>query len=130
MTHARIRYLTSKRSVDERSRSRRVADRLFEGLPEVPTVGEAGAGIGATVPWLVERRVTAGSYRDIDLSSTVIDRAYFPEWDGEDWRLVERTPCEEFTLENGSESPDAGDERDRPAGGRRGVPPGRSGGAV
>ena len=56
-----------------------MADRLFEGLPEAPTVGEAGAGIGATGPWLIERRVTAGSYRAIDIPSTVIDRAYSPE---------------------------------------------------
>ena len=72
MSYARIRYLASKRGVDERSRSRRVADRPFEALPEAPTVGEAGAGIGATVPWLVEWGVTAGSYRGIDLSPTVI----------------------------------------------------------
>jgi dihydrofolate reductase len=24
---------------------------------------------------------------------------YFPEWDADDWRLVERTPYDEFTLE-------------------------------
>jgi len=75
MNHARIRYLESKRSVDERSRSRRVADRLFEALPEAPAVGEAGAGTGTTVPWLLERGVTAGSYRGIDLSPAVIAHA-------------------------------------------------------
>jgi len=47
MRHARVRYLESKRSVDERSRSRRVADRLFEALPEAPAVGEAGSGTGS-----------------------------------------------------------------------------------
>jgi len=55
MNHARVRYLESKHSVDERSRSRRVSERLFEALPEAPTVGEAGAGTGTTVPWLLER---------------------------------------------------------------------------
>ncbi|PSQ55126.1 SAM-dependent methyltransferase [Halobacteriales archaeon SW_8_68_21] len=75
MKHARIRYLESKHSVDKRSRSRRVSDRLFEALPEAPTVGEAGAGTGTTVPWLLERGVTAGSYRGIDLSPTVVAHA-------------------------------------------------------
>ena len=41
MNHARIRHPASKRSVDERPRSRRVADRPFEALPEVPTVDPA-----------------------------------------------------------------------------------------
>ena len=41
MSYARIRYLASKRSVDERSRSRRAADRPFEVPPEVPTVDSA-----------------------------------------------------------------------------------------
>ena len=75
MKHAQIRYLESKHSVDERSRSRRVADRLFEVLPAAPVVGEAGAGTGATVPWLLERGVTAGSYRGIDVSPTAVAHA-------------------------------------------------------
>lgn len=75
MKHARIRYLESKQSVDQRSRSRRVADRVFEAIPEAPTVGEAGAGTGTTVPWLFEHGVTAGSYTGIDLSPTVIEHA-------------------------------------------------------
>ncbi|WP_241658479.1 class I SAM-dependent methyltransferase [Halorubrum sp. BOL3-1] len=52
-----------------------MSDRLFEALPEAPTVGEAGAGTGTTVPWLLERGVTAGSYRGIDLSPTVVAHA-------------------------------------------------------
>ncbi len=75
MKHAKIRYLEAKHSVDERSRSRRVADRLFEALPEALTVGEAGSGTGTAVPWLLERGVTSGSYRGIDLSPTVIAHA-------------------------------------------------------
>ena len=31
--------------------------------------------------------------------------AYFPEWDGENWTLVERTPYEEFTLEEWAREP-------------------------
>jgi len=31
--------------------------------------------------------------------------AYFPEWDGENWTLVERTPYEEFTLEEWARDP-------------------------
>ena len=41
VNHARIRHLASKRSVDERSRSRRAADRPFEAPPEAPTVDSA-----------------------------------------------------------------------------------------
>lgn len=73
--HAQIRYLESKHSVDERSRSRRVADRLFEALPEAPTVGEAGAGAGTTVPWLLDGDVTAGPHRGVDLPPTVVAHA-------------------------------------------------------
>lgn len=75
MKHARIRYLESKRTIDERSRSRRVADRLFECLPDAPTVGEAGAGTGGAVPWLLDGGVTAGTYRGVDLSPTVVAHA-------------------------------------------------------
>ena len=31
--------------------------------------------------------------------------AYFPEWDGENWTLIERTPYEEFTLEEWAREP-------------------------
>ena len=31
--------------------------------------------------------------------------AYFPEWEGENWTLVERTPYEEFTLEEWAREP-------------------------
>jgi len=73
--HARVRYLEAKRSVDEASRSRRVADRFLAGLPAAPRVLEAGAGTGSLVPWLVERGVTAGSYRGVEASAAVVAHA-------------------------------------------------------
>ncbi|PSQ34829.1 hypothetical protein BRD05_06345 [Halobacteriales archaeon QS_9_70_65] len=41
VNHPRVRHLAPKRSVDERPRSRRVATRPFEALPEAPTVDSA-----------------------------------------------------------------------------------------
>lgn len=75
MNHAQIRYLESKRSVDRRSRSRRVTDQLFGLLPSAPTIGEAGAGTGTTVSWLLDHGVTAGSYHGVDLSSMLVAHA-------------------------------------------------------
>lgn len=75
MNHARIRYLESKRSVDRRSRSHRVAASLLNSLPEDPVIGEVGTGIGATVAWLARHGVTDGFYRGIDLSPQVIAHA-------------------------------------------------------
>jgi SAM-dependent methyltransferase len=73
--HAQVRYLEAKRSVDEESRSRRVADRFVAALPATPRVLEAGAGTGSLVPWLVERGVTAGSYRGVEASAAVVAHA-------------------------------------------------------
>jgi hypothetical protein len=73
--HARVRYLEAKRSVDDRSRSRRVADQFVGSLPATPRILEAGAGTGSLVPWLVDRGVTAGSYRGVEASATVAAHA-------------------------------------------------------
>ena len=73
--HARVRYLEAKRSVDEESRSRRAADRFVAALPAAPRVIEAGAGTGSLVPWLVDRGVTAGSYRGVEASAAVVAHA-------------------------------------------------------
>lgn len=75
MNHARVRYLESKRTVDERSRSRRVAAELFDALPDAPTIGEAGCGAGAAVPWLVDAGLRAGSYHGVELSSPLVAHA-------------------------------------------------------
>jgi hypothetical protein len=73
--HARVRYLEAKRSVDEESRSGRVADRFVAALPAAPRVIEAGAGTGSLVPWLLDRGVTAGSYRGVEASAAVVAHA-------------------------------------------------------
>ncbi|QPV62028.1 methyltransferase domain-containing protein [Halosimplex litoreum] len=72
MTHAATRYLESKRSVDDRARSRRVRDRLLGALPDAPRVLEAGCGTGVTVANLVEWGVDRGEYRGIDRDPGVV----------------------------------------------------------
>ncbi|ELZ27003.1 hypothetical protein C475_08711 [Halosimplex carlsbadense 2-9-1] len=72
MTHAATRYLESKRSVDDRARSRRVRDRLLGELPDAPRVLEAGCGTGVTVANLVEWGVDRGEYRGIDRDPGVV----------------------------------------------------------
>ena len=71
MNHAAARYLESKRSVDDRARSRRVRDRLLDALPAEPRVFEAGCGTGATVPKLHEWGVGA-TYRGVDRDAGVV----------------------------------------------------------
>lgn len=75
--HARVRYLEAKRSVDDRSRSRRVAGRFLDLLPATPRIVEAGTGTGTTVSWLVGHDVTAGSYLGVDASAVVTDHARY-----------------------------------------------------
>ncbi len=71
MDHALVRYLEAKRSVDDRSLSRRVRAALFDALPDEPRIVEAGAGTGSTVPRLVEAGV-AGDYRGIDAAERLV----------------------------------------------------------
>jgi SAM-dependent methyltransferase len=72
MNHAAIRYLESKRSVDDRALSRRVRDRLLSELPAAPRVLEAGCGTGATVARLHDWGVTPASYRGVDRDEGVV----------------------------------------------------------
>ena len=65
--HALVRYLEAKRTVDDRSFSRRVRDTLYELLPSEPRMIDIGAGTGATVPRLLDSGI-GGSYRGIDSS--------------------------------------------------------------
>lgn len=71
MTHARPRYLESKRSVDDRALSRSVRDRLLAELPSDPRVFEAGCGTGVTVPRLCSWGVDAGRYRGVDTDQRI-----------------------------------------------------------
>lgn len=73
--HADVRYLESKRSVDERARSRRVRDRLLAELPAAPDVVDVGAGTGAFLPCLLEWGVRRGAYRGVDRSAALVDHA-------------------------------------------------------
>lgn len=65
--HALVRYLEAKRTVDNRSFSRRVRETLHELLPSEPEIIDVGAGTGATVPRLLDSGI-GGSYRGIDSS--------------------------------------------------------------
>jgi hypothetical protein len=70
--HARVRYLESKRSVDDRALSRRVSAELRDRLPPSPTVFEAGPGTGVTVPRLLSWGVESGRYRGVERSAALV----------------------------------------------------------
>ena len=70
--HARPRYLTAKRSVDERARNRRVRARLVDVLPDRPHVVEAGSGVGFTVPTLREWGIEPRGYWGVDTDPEVV----------------------------------------------------------
>lgn len=67
-----IRYLEAKRSVDDRSLSARVRDRLLSELPPAPDVFEAGCGTGVTVPRLLSWGVDDGQYVGVDSDPAVV----------------------------------------------------------
>lgn len=75
MDHATPRYLHAKETVDGRAHSRRVRDRLLEGLPESPRIVEAGCGTGVTVSRLRSWGVDRGAYRGIDASGPIVAHA-------------------------------------------------------
>lgn len=75
MAPSTVRYLAAKRSVDDRSLSRRVRDHLCAALPTAPAVFEAGCGTGVTVPRLLEWGLTAGSYIGVDTTRETIEHA-------------------------------------------------------
>jgi SAM-dependent methyltransferase len=70
--HARRRYLTAKRSVDDRARDRRVRGLLRRALPDRPRVVEAGCGAGLSVPALYGWDVTPASYRGVDTDAGIV----------------------------------------------------------
>lgn len=70
--HARRRYLTAKRSVDDRARNRRVRDRLRATLAERPRVVEAGPGAGFTVAALHEWGHPPARYHGVDAGDRVV----------------------------------------------------------
>jgi len=75
MSHAEPRYLEAKRTVDDRSLSRRVRDRLLESLVAQPRVLEAGCGTGTMVPRLYEWGLESGIYVGVDQSETAVSVA-------------------------------------------------------
>jgi SAM-dependent methyltransferase len=75
MDHAAVRYLESKRSVDDRALAPRVRDRLLDSLPARPRILEAGCGTGVTVPRLHSWGVRSGSYRGVDRDPAVVSFA-------------------------------------------------------
>ena len=72
MEHAHVRYLESKRSVDDRALNRRVRDRLLAELPADPEIVEFAAGTGVTVPRLLDWGVTAFDYRGIEQDADLV----------------------------------------------------------
>lgn len=91
MDHADVRYLETKRTVDDRARSRRVRDRLLAAIPESPGVVDAGAGTGVMLERLLAWGVRPESYRGIDRSGALVEHAR-TTLPGE---LAERYPVDE-----------------------------------
>jgi hypothetical protein len=75
--HARRRYLTAKRSVDDRARDRRVRDRLRAALPDRPRVVEAGPGAGFTVAALHEWGHPPADYHGVDAGDRAVAHARY-----------------------------------------------------
>ncbi|WP_373188998.1 class I SAM-dependent methyltransferase [Halolamina sp.] len=75
MSHANVRYLEAKRTVDDRALSDRVRERLLAALPAAPTVLDAGCGTGAMLQRLHEWGVTAGRYHGVDRGAGVVEFA-------------------------------------------------------
>lgn len=70
-----IRYLDAKRTVDDRSLSVRIVDKLRELLPENPHIFEAGCGTGITISRLREWGIDEFSYHGTDTAGPVLDAA-------------------------------------------------------
>jgi SAM-dependent methyltransferase len=75
MDHANVRYLESKRSVDDRALNARVRDRLLAELPAEPEIVEFAAGTGVTVPRLVGWGLSAFDYRGIEQDAALVEYA-------------------------------------------------------
>ncbi|WP_136686538.1 class I SAM-dependent methyltransferase [Halorhabdus amylolytica] len=75
MNHTETRYLEAKRSLDDRSRSPRVRERLLSALPSEPRILDVGCGTGTMVPGLLEWGIDTGTYRGVDGDAGVIDFA-------------------------------------------------------
>lgn len=94
MSHADVRYLEAKRSVDDHALSTPVRERLLATLPDAPTVLDAGCGTGAMLQRLHEWGVTAGSYRGVDRGERVVafastERPRILGWQGADVTPIE-----------------------------------------
>jgi SAM-dependent methyltransferase len=70
--HGRARYLSAKRSVDDRARSDRVRERLLAAVPSSPRVVEAGCGLGFAVPTLRSWGVEPRSYLGVDADAGTV----------------------------------------------------------
>lgn len=77
MSHAAVRYLEAKRSVDDRALAPGPIETILASLPPEPRILEAGCGTGTMVPRLVEWGVDAGTYLGVDRDRTVIDVARY-----------------------------------------------------
>ncbi len=68
--HGRRRYLTAKRSVDERARNEQVREQLLAELPAAARVVEWGPGVGLSVPTLAAW-TSLGTYHGVEADPTL-----------------------------------------------------------
>lgn len=95
-----IRYLTAKRTVDDRALNRPVWQRLVQALPgatasTAPRLLEIGAGIGTMIERLIDwRLVTTASMTAIDASAASIAAARegLPVWAGQRGLVTQYQP--------------------------------------
>ncbi len=85
MQFSDVRYLHSKKTVDDRAIHRRVLEGFVAALPECPNIVEIGAGVGTMVSRLADwgyLRRARYTLVDRDLASLSAARAHLVEWAG------------------------------------------------
>jgi len=95
----RVQVVLSRSASDYGIESAHHASGVDDAIETVESLGDdrayviGGAGIYALFQPVVDRMILSRIPGDYD------GDAYFPEWDTDEWTVVDRTPYDEFTLE-------------------------------